>query len=244
MFSLSAHGSVSTAEHLTIRTNVWHVLDAAGQCLPRVLLYGPPGTGKTFIAYTSGLSVGTGRASRVVFTEDTAMAELRGSYIPRGGTWEWSDGPVTDLYRRGGRLVADEITRASDDALSFMLGVLDGLPITLPTGETIAPHDQFSVWATTNDDVTALSDALADRFVIRVKADQVNPKALATLPAEIRRAVSTGADGITMREGKEFARLLPLLGARISARLVWESRAADVLDGMGISSALMGDDES
>lgn len=224
---------------VTSLTNSWDLLNRVGVHLPRVLIWGPPGTGKTYVATTAGLLPGQGTA-RVVFTEDTPAAELRGHYIPAGNEWAWHDGPVITCYRYGGRFVADEITRAADDALSFMLGVLDGLPLTLPTGETVSPHPQFSVWATTNDDPSALSDALADRFVVRVKADKVNPAALATLPPDVAHAVSTGAGGITMREGAEFARLYPLTGPRVAGKLIWGDRSDDVLFGMHLASTVDG----
>jgi hypothetical protein len=224
------------------RADSWTLLAATAEYLDRVLLYGPPGTGKTQLAMTVGAWPGL-HVYRVNMTEDTPAAELRGGYIPRGSEWVWRDGPALLAFRNGGRLVVDEITRASDDALSFLLGVLDGHSITLPNGETVNPHPDLSVWGTTNDDSSALTDALADRFVVRVKCDRVNPAALATLPTNVAATVTAGntGGGVSMREAGEFTRLAGVgvnAPAWLAARLVWEDRSSDVLTAMAIADKL------
>ena len=223
-------GSTPLVTGLTDKTDSWRLLAAAGASLPRVLLYGPPGTGKTYIATHAGIA-DPDRVYRVNMTEDTPAAELRGHYVPAGSEWVWQDGPAMTAFRHGGRLVVDEITRASDDALSFMLALLDGHKITLPDGTSVFPHPEFSVWATTNDTITALTDALADRFVIRVECKAVNPEALRLLPAALQEAVRTGPGngGVTQREAMEFTRLLPVVGPSAAARLIWEKRGRDLL---------------
>jgi DNA polymerase III delta prime subunit len=210
----------------------WTYLREYGQFLPRVLLYGPPGTGKTHLAQFAGVKPGT-PVYRVACTEDTPAAELRGHYIPRGAAWEWHDGPAMLAYRNGGRLVVDEITRAADDALSFMLAILDGHPIALPSGETVTMHENFSCWGTTNDSPQALTDALADRFTNRVECSTVNPEALALLPSELAQAVTPGTGtGISYREAAEFYRLTNCMPRDIAARMIWEKRAPDILSGL------------
>jgi DNA polymerase III delta prime subunit len=226
--------------HVPTSADVWTILAAAATVLPRVLLYGPPGTGKTQLAMTTGVPAGL-PVYRVNMTEDTPAAELRGGFIPQGDRWIWNDGPALLAFRNGGRLVVDEITRASDDALSFLLGVLDGHDVTLPNGEVIPPSPNLSVWATTNDDATALTDALADRFVVKVKCDKVNPAALATLPPSVANAVTAGTTGrgVSMREAAEFTRLNKCgAPAWLAAKLVWERRSNDVLTAMDITERL------
>lgn len=228
---------MATPIRVAADADIWSLLTATAEVLPRVLLYGPPGTGKTYVAATAGIRPGE-VVSRVNFTEDTPAAEFRGHYIPRGNEWTWHDGPVMERYRNGGRLVADEITRATDDALSFMLGILDGLPVTLPSDETVSPHPDFSVWATTNDDPSALTDALADRFTVKAATRTVNPAALKLLPKHVAAAISVSGDGISLREAQEFCRLMPLAGAHVAARLVWEGRATDILSGLDMAARL------
>jgi hypothetical protein len=134
--------------------------------------------------------------------------------------------------------VVDEITRATDDALSFLLAVLDGHPITLPNGETVKPHADLSVWATTNDGPEALTDALADRFVVKVECREVNPEALKLLPAGLAKAVSSSGGGISYRQAQEYVRLNGLVGPHIAARLIWEGRADDVMYALDASEKL------
>lgn len=208
--------------------NAWRLLVTAGQHLPRVLLYGPPGTGKTHLAAKAGIKDGT-PVYRVICTEDTPAAEMRGHFIPKGQEFVWHDGPAMMAYRNGGRLIVDEITRATDDALSFLLAVLDGHPITLPNGETVKPHPDMSVWATTNDTAESLTDALADRFVVKVECREVNPEALALLPDDLASMVSDSGSGISYRQAQEFTRLKELVGPHIASRLIWEGRATDVM---------------
>lgn len=208
--------------------SAWQVLVTAGQHLPRVLLYGPPGTGKTHIAAKAGIKPKM-PVYRVICTEDTPAAEMRGHFVPKGNEFVWHDGPAMRAYRNGGRLVVDEITRATDDALSFMLAVLDGHPITLPNGETVEPHPDLSVWATTNDGPESLTDALADRFVVKVECREVNPEALALLPEELANAVKDSGSGISNRQAREYVRLEKLVGPHIASRLIWEGRSDDIM---------------
>lgn len=233
---------------ISAKAGTWALVTAAAEHMPKVLLYGPPGTGKTHLAMKAGV-IETLPVYRVNMTEDTPAAELRGHYVPAGdGVWNWLDGPAMRAYRNGGRLVIDEITRAADDALSFLLAVLDGHAITLPTGEQVSPHEDMSVWATTNDGPEALSDALADRFTLRIKCDQVNPEALALLPPNLSGAVTAGhGGGISYREAAEYNRMqgIPAMrelsaavGRDIAAEFIWQERARDVSKAIEIGTKL------
>lgn len=222
----------------------WKLLEMGGASLRRVLLYGPPGTGKSRAAMRMGVSRGT-PVYRINLTEETPAAELRGHYIPEGPIWNWHDGPALSAYRNGGRLVLDEITRASDDALSFTLALLDDpetSKITLPNGEHVLPHKDFSCWATTNDGPKSLTDALADRFVVRVECDQVHPDALKMLPTALAKAVTehfSGRQGVSLRSALEFIRLTSdeNMKESIAAQLLWGKAGRDTLNSLNVAAA-------
>jgi MoxR-like ATPase len=100
------------------------VLDAG---LDRVLLYGPSGTGKTFTALT--YDVPEGGAFRLTCTDDMTSADVAGCFMPAKDGFAWLDGAALRAWRgngqRGGRLVVDEIDRASGDVLSQLLAFTD-----------------------------------------------------------------------------------------------------------------------
>jgi len=210
-----------------------NLLTTYARDLDRVLLYGPPGTGKTHLAMHAGQPA---KVQRVGLTEETPAAELRGYWVPAGTEWRWHDGPVMTAYRTGGRLVIDEITRAHDDAWSFLLTVLDGHPLTLPNGETVSPHPDLSVWATTNEHPDVLPPALADRFPVKVKIDTISPAALEKLPPLLSRAVSKGT--VTYRQAHEYNRLSKKMSAPDAAALVFEKRASDVLYALQLGASV------
>lgn len=142
----------------------WNDIKLACAKARRVLLWGPPGTGKSYI----GTDVPKDQLYRLYITMDTPAAEVRGHYLPdeRGG-FRWHDGPGVAAWRKGGRLVIDEIDSASGDTLTLLMGLLDdpeSAKLTLPTNETIYPKDGFSCVATTNQAPTVMPEALLDRF--------------------------------------------------------------------------------
>lgn len=156
---------------------------------PRVLLYGPPGTGKTYAANRLGLKKNQ-KVYSVTLTEETPASELRGHFVPKGGEFIWTDGPAVSAWREGARLVLNEIDHAGPDCLSLLHAILDDpefTQLTLPTKETIRPAPGFSVVATMNGEPEDLPFALADRFPIKIKVEEVNPEALNQLPKEFQK---------------------------------------------------------
>jgi AAA domain (dynein-related subfamily) len=223
----------------------WDVLDRNARHLDRVLLYGPPGTGKTWQAQRAGLDKGV-IGTRIPLTEDTPAVELRGHHVPvGGGEFAWMDGPALACFRNGGRLVLDEITRATDDCLSFCLALLDdpeSAYLTLPNREreVIHRHPEFTVWATSNDKPSALSDALADRFTVRVHCTTVNPDALKSIPAilatAVRNGMAGGPDSISYRQASEYLRLRSHdIAAQEAAFLIWGQRGRDIIAALKIA---------
>ncbi len=159
----------------------------------RIYLFGPPGVGKTYAAYMYG------RIERGVWActlmPETPAAELRGTYLPVGDTIVWHDGPVIRAMREGARLVLNEISHASEDALAFLYPVLESsgtARLTLPTGETVVPAEGFHVVVTDNLPPDDLSAALRDRFDAVLELNEPHPSALGGLSQPLREAVRRG----------------------------------------------------
>ena len=86
------------------------------------------GNGQDLAALRFGVS--DGLAERLVCTEDLTTGEITGTWMPAGdGHWRWSEGPAIRAWHenegQGGRLVVDEVDRASGDALSTLLAMTD-----------------------------------------------------------------------------------------------------------------------
>lgn len=230
------------------------------------LLYGPPGTGKTTAGNKVGLKGGevvdsseqlsgglVGGTLRPVFnifnitlTEETPAAELRGHYIMKGGEFLWQDGTGLMPFRSGGRLVLNEIDKASGDCLQFCHALLDdpGISaITLPTGETVTPHEDFTVVATMNGVPEDLPEALRDRFAVRINIKQPHPEAVKSLPADLRDVAkksftSVNAERqVSFRAWKAFAQLREVLDEEIASKAVFGARAENILNTLRIERA-------
>ncbi len=216
----------------------------------RVLLYGPPGTGKTHAALH--FRVTGAPAERLVCTEDLTTGEVTGTWMPVDqGRWRWHEGPAIRAWRarggRGGRLVVDEVDRASGDALATLLAVTDSEGSARwhhpETGEWVTPGPDFSVVMTTNleelDDVPA---ALRDRFPVAIRVDRPHPSAVAALSDDLRLPALAGSLGdatrrVSLRSFYAFDRLRDRWGTERAARLVFGAERADaVRDALAIAT--------
>ena len=219
--------------------------DALDAGIDRIILYGPPGTGKTYAALTYGAMRG---AERLVCTEDLTTADINGCWSPtREGTWEWLEGPATRAWRRGLRLVVDEVDRASGDVLSLLLAMTDSNGSAQwrhpSTGEVLIPHRDFSVVMTTNlERVDELPPALRDRFPVVIRIAQPHPDSVAGLSADLRHLAINGALGeegrrISLRVLFAFDQIRRRHGDVRAAELtLGRDRASAFLDAMSIAS--------
>ncbi len=225
--------------------DLYDVLNAG---VERVILYGPPGTGKTF----AGLNVGNVSAGsyRMACTEDMTEADIRGMWMPNGGgTWNWHLGAAMKAWEgdglTGGRLVVDEVDRASGDAESIMLAVTDTVESSVwehpETGRKIRPLSGYSVVMTTNiEDMRDLPTALKDRFPVAIRINTPHPDALAVLPEDLRAAAAASADAdpgrrFSIRTFQSFAKLRQSIEMERAANMVFGPVAADILDAIKIN---------
>lgn len=224
----------------------WDSIETAISSTRLILLYGPPGTGKTTAAVNAAKGNGM-RVFSITLTDETPAAELRGHYLPAGNEWKWQNGPALIPFLDGGMLVLNEIDKASDDCLDFLHGLLDDSSmanITLPTGETVFPHDDFRVVATMNGAPRDLPDAISDRFAPAVFIQVPHPDAIASLPEDLRTAAanSAGMDSdadrpATLRRWKAFAGMRETCGEEIAAQAVFAHRATEILDALRLASS-------
>jgi len=230
---------------------IWELTNAVLPHSRLTLLFGPPGTGKTTVANFHG---NPNKVCNITLTEETPAAELRGHFVPKGGEFVWFDGPALTAFKKGYRLVLNEIDKASGDALTFCHALLDdpGIArITLPYEEggepvTVFPHSDFHVIATMNGEPDDLPDALRDRFAVRIHIDKVNPEAVKALPADLHAIAKKGISGdssrsVSIRGWNAFAELREKLGdERAAATAVFADRAETILNTIKISRATGG----
>jgi MoxR-like ATPase len=224
--------------------NCWQKAEIALSHCQRVLLHGPPGTGKTHAACHLGVQ-NNQEVYPCILTPETPAAELRGGFLPVGGSnWDWRHGPAIWAWLNGARLVLNEIDRASGDTLTFLLAVLDDLTVArlmLPSNEMVKPSPSFTVVGTMNGDPETLGIALRDRFTAKVHIDEPHPQAVAMLPPELRdvarRTILESQDGraISFRAWRDFAYLRGRVDPEVAAELCFGARAADILNALKIA---------
>jgi MoxR-like ATPase len=210
----------------------------------RTLLYGPPGTGKTFAGRHAGSPK---KVYNIYVSEESPAYDVIGHDIVVGGEMVWRDGPAVLAWRNGGRLVINEIDKASGDCLDALLAILDdpeSCGYVLPTGEYVEPKAGFTAVATMNGDPNDLPDALKDRFTIRVHIENPHPDAILALSEDLRATAkaTTGAKveknrRLSIRQFRAYDELRGLgVDEAIAGRAAFHHRAADLVGALSVAT--------
>ena len=162
----------------------------------------------------------------------------RFSWVAGAGLKAWEGNGLN-----GGRLIVDEIDKASGDVFALLLAMLDSPESATwehpETGRIHRPKDGFSAVMTTNiENMEELPTALADRFPVRIRINAPHPSALEKLSYELRdyavRMCDAGKRRISLRTFYAFDKLRKQLGDEKSAKIIFGDRATSVLDAIAI----------
>lgn len=210
----------------------WILADAvlADPAIHTAYAYGPPGVGKTFAAMYSGGAERIAGVQSLTITLETTSVELRGHWISGPNGMSWHDGPVTTAFRNGSRLVLNEVSNASAEALGFLYSVLDRsetAAFTLPTGETVKAAPGFHCVMTDNYPPDSLPPALRDRVVALLYIDRPHPAALArvheSMRAECERCITSTDESVQtgLRQWINLTEMAPRFGFRTACDLAF-----------------------
>ena len=221
----------------------WATAEAVLRGAYRVLLYGPPGTGKTYAGRHYAVD---GRdVFNVYVGEDSAAYDVMGHDVVVDGSMIWRDGPGVRAWRRGARLVINELHKASGDTLDAIVALTDdreSAGITLPTGEYVEPAAGFQVVATMNGEPEDLPEHLASRFAVRVRIENPHPDAIAALPANLRKTAQTltgprveESRRMNLRQFSSYAELVEHgVDEETAARACFYEQAGEILDALTV----------
>lgn len=216
--------------------------------IDRIILLGPSGTGKTYAGLTYGHT--RGGSHRLICTEDMTTANVEGAFMPtKDGTWSWLAGSALKAWEgdgiTGGRLVVDEIDKASGDVLGSLLAFLDSPESASfenpDNGRVYRPRPGFSAVMTTNvENMDELPTALADRFPVRIRINEPHPDALERLSQDLRplatRLADAGRERISLRAFYAFDSLRNSLPIEEASEMVFGDRARSILEAIRIDS--------
>lgn len=220
--------------------------------IDRVLLHGIPGTGKSYTPQHHTLRGEKPQVYSIYLGEETAAFQVIGTDYMEDGNQKWRNGPALLFWRTGGRLVINELDHAGGDALDALLWICDDagtrrMGVVLPTGETVYPFDEgpFQIVATMNGEPEDLPEALAERFVTRVRIGRPHPHAIRALPQnlwaiaeELTKEETPASQRVTIRQFRSFAEAIKLgVPSGTAARGAFHHRADELLKTITLAAA-------
>lgn len=190
----------------------------------------------------------SGGAHRLVCTEDMTNADVTGAFMPNErGTFTWNYGSAVKAWEgngiTGGRLIVDEVDKASGDVFATLLSMLDSPESATwenpENGRIHRPKDGFSAVMTTNiENMEELPTALADRFPIRIRINTPHPNALLALSPDLRkyavRMADAGERRISLRAFMAFDKLRTAYGDEKASVLTFGNRSESILDAIAV----------
>ena len=190
----------------------------------------------------------SGGAHRLVCTEDMTNADVTGAFMPNErGTFTWNYGSAVKAWEgngiTGGRLIVDEVDKASGDVFATLLSMLDSPESATwenpESGRVHRPKDGFSAVMTTNiENMEELPTALADRFPIRIRINTPHPSALLALSPDLRkyavRMADAGERRISLRAFMAFDKLRTAYGDEKASLLTFGNRSESILDAIAV----------
>jgi MoxR-like ATPase len=195
--------------------------------LGRICLHGLPGIGKTYTAQTSHLSAAG--VHKIACVDDMTTGQIEGLWKPAREGWEFHEGAAVKAWRTGGRLLIDEIDKASGEVLGSLLQFCDSEGSARwehpDTREVVTPAAGFTVVITTNAHPNSLAEALRDRFPVAIEINEAHPAAIALLPQWLQEPArqlcrAKDDDRLSLRAFFAIAHLSTTLGISRAVELV------------------------
>lgn len=233
-------------------TNVWTLIDTLLKApvnpgTYRMCLSGKPGIGKTVTPIKTLRADGT-LVYVLTVTEESDVAELRGSWQLKGNEFVWVDGPLTRAWRESATqrvaVLINEIDKMNGAVAAFLHVYLDdhtpgigAAELHLPTGEILRPTPwNIRYIATMNGAFADLPDPIQSRFPVNIEVNNVHPDALQTLSPDLRdlarnmTETANGARQTSIREFHAFDALRQIIPAEDAAQAIFGKSATQVLD--------------
>ena len=226
--------------------------EVVGSGTDRVLLHGIPGTGKTYAGLHYPIGGVVPQVYSIYLGEETAAFQVVGTDKMEDGSMIRRDGPALLFWATGGRLVINELDHAGGDALDALLWICDDAKtrckgVTLPDGDTVYPNEDglFQILATMNGEPEDLPEALAERFITRVRITQPHPLAIRALPrhlwniaTELTNESTPASQRISIRQFRSFADLIERgVPSGTAARAAFHHRADELLKTITLAAA-------